>query len=97
MSITKKDVEHVSELARIALKEEEKEALIEDLNKVLTYMEKLDELDTDDVDIIVNPYYVENVFREDKVEPSMKIEKVLSNAPEKLEEYILVPQIIDGE
>ncbi|MBU5485367.1 Asp-tRNA(Asn)/Glu-tRNA(Gln) amidotransferase subunit GatC [Clostridium sp. MSJ-11] len=97
MSITKKDVEHVSELARVELKEEEKEALIEDLNKVLAYMEKLDELDTDDVDIIVNPYYAENVFREDKTEPSMKIEEVLSNAPEKLEGYVLVPQILDGE
>lgn len=97
MSITRKDVEHVSQLARIELKEEEKEALIEDLNKVLSYMEKLNELDTENVDIVVNPYYVENVFREDKIEASMDVKKVLENAPGKLEEYILVPQIIDGE
>ncbi|GAA0717890.1 Asp-tRNA(Asn)/Glu-tRNA(Gln) amidotransferase subunit GatC [Clostridium malenominatum] len=97
MSITRKDVEQVSQLARIELKEEEKEALIEDLNKVLSYMEKLNELDTENVDIVVNPYYVENVFREDKIEASMDIKKVLGNAPGKLEEYILVPQIIDGE
>ncbi|WP_125152874.1 Asp-tRNA(Asn)/Glu-tRNA(Gln) amidotransferase subunit GatC [Clostridium rectalis] len=96
MSVSRRDVEYVAELARIELKEEEKEELIEDLNKVLGYMEKLNELDTEDMDIIVNPYYIENKFREDEIQQSMELDSVLENAPEKLEEYVLVPQIIEG-
>ncbi|MBE6065235.1 Asp-tRNA(Asn)/Glu-tRNA(Gln) amidotransferase subunit GatC [Clostridium cochlearium] len=95
MSVTKKDVEHVAELARIELSESEKENMIEDLNKVLDYMKKLEELDTENEDIIVNPYYIENKFRNDEVEESMSIDEVMVNAPERLEEYILVPRIIE--
>ncbi|KAJ52888.1 aspartyl-tRNA(Asn)/glutamyl-tRNA(Gln) amidotransferase subunit C [Clostridium tetanomorphum] len=95
MSVSKKDVEYVAELARIELKEDEKELMINDLNKVLAYMEKLNELNTDDVDIIVNPFYIENKFREDEVEESMDLKDVKGNAPESLEDYILVPKIIE--
>lgn len=96
MAVSKQDVEYVAELARIELMEDEKEGMIEDLNKVLAYMEKLNELDTDNVDIIVNPYYIENKFREDEVQESMQLSDIMENAPEKLEEYILVPTIIEG-
>lgn len=95
MSVSKKDVEYVAELARLNFSEEEKEGLIHDLNSVLAYMEKLNELDTENTDIIVNPYYIENVFREDEIEPSMELKEVLKNAPEKLEEYVVVPKIIE--
>lgn len=95
MSVLKKDVEHVAELARLSFSEEEKGDLIGDLNSVLGYVEKLSELDTDDVEIIVNPYYIENKFREDDIEPSMELSSVLDNAPDKLEEYVVVPKIIE--
>ncbi|AVP55811.1 glutamyl-tRNA(Gln) amidotransferase subunit C 1 [Clostridium tetani] len=95
MSVTKKDVEHVAELARIELSETEKENMIEDLNKVLDYVKKLEELDTESEDIIVNPYYIENKFRSDEIKESMSIDEVMVNAPERLEEYILVPRIIE--
>jgi aspartyl-tRNA(Asn)/glutamyl-tRNA(Gln) amidotransferase subunit C len=95
MSVSRKDVEYVAELARLSFSEEEKENLIGDLNSILGYVEKLNELDTDDVEIIVNPYYIENKFREDEIEPSMKLSSVLDNAPDKLEEYVVVPKIIE--
>ncbi|AGK96424.1 Asp-tRNA(Asn)/Glu-tRNA(Gln) amidotransferase subunit GatC [Clostridium pasteurianum] len=95
MAVSKNDVEYVAELARLSFNEEEKEELINDLNKVLGYIEKLDELNTEDTDIIVNPYYIENKFREDEIEPSMELKSVLDNAPQKLEEYIMVPKIIE--
>lgn len=95
MSVSKKDVEYVAELARLSFTEEEKDELIGDLNNVLGYIEKLSELDTKDTDIIVNPYYIENKFREDEVEPSMDLKCVLENAPQILEEYIVVPKIIE--
>ena len=94
MSVTKKDVEYVAELARLSFNEDEKESLASDLNQILNYVEKLQELDTEKEDIIVNPYYIENKFREDEITPSIKLEEVLKNAPETLEEYVLVPTII---
>ncbi|GIM30526.1 glutamyl-tRNA(Gln) amidotransferase subunit C 1 [Clostridium polyendosporum] len=95
MSVTKKDVEYVAELARLSFSESEKERFIGDLNQVLNYVDKLSELDTEDVDIIVNPYYIENKFREDEVQKSMPLEDVLANAPQKLEDYVLVPNVIE--
>ncbi|KON09146.1 Asp-tRNA(Asn)/Glu-tRNA(Gln) amidotransferase subunit GatC [Clostridium botulinum] len=95
MSVSKKDVEYVAELARLEFKEEEKDSFVNDLNKILNYMEKLDELNTDDVDIVVNPYYIENKYREDNVEKSMELKEVIDNAPESLEKYVIVPKVID--
>ena len=95
MSVSKKDVEYVAGLARLEFKEEEKDNFVNDLNKILNYMEKLDELNTDDVDIVVNPYYIENKYREDNVEKSMELKEVIDNAPESLEEYVIVPKVID--
>jgi len=95
MSVTKKDVEYVATLARLSFTENEKEILIQDLNKILTYVDKLNELNTDQVEVIVNPYYIENKFREDSVEASLPVASVLANAPEVLESYILVPKMLD--
>lgn len=95
MSVTKKDVEYVAQLARLEFDEEDKETLIKDLNSVLGYIDKLNELDTDDVDIIVNPYYLENKFREDEVKESLPLEDVIKNAPENLDEYIVVPKVVE--
>lgn len=95
MSVSKKDVEYVAELARLEFSEEEKESLTNNLNSILGYMEKLNELSTDGVDIVINPYYIENKFREDEVQPSMELKDVLDNAPDSLEEYITVPKVME--
>lgn len=95
MSVTKGDVEYVADLARLSFKEEEKEELIGNLNVILGYIDKLNELDTDSVDITVNPYYVENKFREDVVEKSMPLKEVIDNSPQNIEEYVVVPKIIE--
>lgn len=94
MAVTKGDVEYVAELARLEFTDEEKVKLQGDLNSVLSYIEKLNELDTEDVDIVVNPYYIENRFREDEIEPSMELSSVIGNSPMNLEEYIVVPKVI---
>ena len=94
MAVSKKDVEYVAELARLSFDENEKEGLAEDLNQILAYVEKLGELDTENEDIIVNPIYIENKFREDVVVPSLYLKDVVKNAPDALEEYVVVPSII---
>jgi aspartyl-tRNA(Asn)/glutamyl-tRNA(Gln) amidotransferase subunit C len=95
MSVTKKDVDHIANLARLEFSDSEKDSLIGDLNKVLVYIEKLNELNTEDEDIIVNPYYIENRFRDDEIQKSMKVEEVVGIAPQSLEGYIVVPKVID--
>lgn len=95
MAVSKNDVEYVMGLARLNFTEKEKQSLVSDLNKILEYMEKLNELNTENTDIIVNPYFIENKLREDKVEKSTDLEITLKNAPQNLEEYIKVPKVIE--
>lgn len=94
MNITEKDVDYISNLARLQFNKEEKEKLIKDLSKILKYMEKLDELHTEEESIVVNPYYMENRFREDILEPSLGVQWVVDNSPCNFDEYIVVPKVV---
>ncbi len=94
MKISKKDVEHVARLARLRLTEEEKEKLGKQLNQILEYVEKLNELDTKNVEPTSHVVPLKNVLREDEVKPSLPVEEVLSNAPDKKGKYFKVPRII---
>jgi len=95
MRITKEEVEHVANLARLALSEDEKEALAAQLNKILEYADKLKELNTEGVNPTAHPLPVKNVFREDEVRPSLPVEDVLSNAPQREGDYFKVPRIVE--
>ncbi|MBU2446695.1 MAG: Asp-tRNA(Asn)/Glu-tRNA(Gln) amidotransferase subunit GatC, partial [Bacteroidetes bacterium] len=61
---------------------------------ILDYMDKLNEIDTNDVEPLSHPIPVENVFREDKVEKSISREDALKNAPDVTEEFFKVPKVI---
>ena len=74
MSITVKDVEHVAALARLALSEQEKEQFAGQLNAILAYAGKLNELDTADVEPTSHVLPLANVMREDETSPSLPIE-----------------------
>ena len=93
--IAREDVEHVAELARLELTPSEKEQLIAQLNSILTYFEKLDELDTIDVEPTSHVMPMSNVFRDDEVRPSLDRTEVLHNAPEKAHFFFKVPRIIE--
>ncbi|EES92379.1 Asp-tRNA(Asn)/Glu-tRNA(Gln) amidotransferase subunit GatC [Clostridium botulinum] len=93
--ISKIDVEYIAKLAKLNFSEEEEKILIDDLNKILDNMEKLNELNTDDINITVNPYYIENQYREDEVEESFTLDMVLKNAPDSQSQYIVVPKVIE--
>ncbi len=97
MAVTKKDVEHIAELARLKFKDEELENFTSQLNEILEYMEKLNELDTENVEPLSHPIESQNVFREDGVKPSVNREDALKNAPQKDEEFFKVPKVIGGE
>jgi aspartyl-tRNA(Asn)/glutamyl-tRNA(Gln) amidotransferase subunit C len=92
--ITKKDVEHVALLSRLDLTEEEKEAYTKQLNSIIDYMNKINELDTEGVEPTAHVLPIYNVMREDEVGESLDREKVLENAPEKEDGQFKVPRIV---
>lgn len=95
MSVLLKDVEHVAKLARLALSDEEKTRFTDQLNAILKYAEKLNELDTEGVEPTTHVLPVNNVLREDAARPSWPIEEVLSNAPEEEEGQFRVPAVLE--
>ncbi|THF72982.1 Asp-tRNA(Asn)/Glu-tRNA(Gln) amidotransferase subunit GatC [Cohnella fermenti] len=95
MSITVKDVEHVANLARLALTEAEKEQFTGQLNAILKYADKLNELNTDGIEPTSHVRPMVNVMREDKVAESLSIEKVLLNAPDEEDGQIKVPAVLE--
>ena len=95
MKITRKEVEHVASLARLALKEEEMEQFTEQLSEILTYVEKLNELDTKNVEPTSHVLPVSNVMRNDETTISLDRRKALGNAPDRTEEFFRVPKVIE--
>jgi aspartyl-tRNA(Asn)/glutamyl-tRNA(Gln) amidotransferase subunit C len=94
MKITIEQVEHVANLARLQISAGEKQDLTEQMNKILLYMEKLNELDTTGVDPTSHVVDLYNAFRADAVKESLPREQTLDNAPEANEAEFIVPRII---
>ena len=95
MKIARQEVEHVAVLARLALNETELDQLTGQMNQILSYVEKLNELDTENIIPTAHAVPVENAFREDVIRPSIGGVKALSNAPEAVNNCFKVPQIIE--
>lgn len=93
MKISRKEVEHVASLARLKFSDEEMEMFTRQINDILIYMDKLNELDTKDVPPTFHAMEKENAFRNDETRPSLEIEKVLSNAPADDGESFVVPKV----
>jgi aspartyl-tRNA(Asn)/glutamyl-tRNA(Gln) amidotransferase subunit C len=98
MPVTIKDVEHVARLARLEFSESEKEKLTLQLNEILTYVEKLNELDTSNVEplshVIEPGPGAGGTMREDEVKPSLSQEEALRNAPDRTDKFFKVPKVI---
>ncbi|ANA39098.1 MULTISPECIES: Asp-tRNA(Asn)/Glu-tRNA(Gln) amidotransferase subunit GatC [Geobacter] len=95
MKITRSDVEHVATLARLELAEDEKDRFTGQLDAILAYVEKLNELNTDGIVPTSHAVPVENAFREDEVRPSIGVENALANAPDRVEGFFRVPRVIE--
>jgi aspartyl-tRNA(Asn)/glutamyl-tRNA(Gln) amidotransferase subunit C len=93
--LTLEQVEHVALLARLELTPEEKQKLTTDLNVILGHFERLQELDTADVEPTSHPIPMQNVLRKDAVRPSLPRDTFLREAPDAREEYFVVPRIVD--
>lgn len=91
------NVDQVALLARIKLEEAEKKKLSQDLERILGYVKKLEELDTKDVPPTSHVLAIENVFRKDEAKPQQIIEDALKHAPEREGAFFKVPKVIEGE
>lgn len=95
MKISREEVLHVAKLARLELSSEEIERLTDQLSNILTYVEKLNQLDTKQVEPTSHVLSISNVFREDRARPPLPVEKALENAPDSEGTFFRVPKIIE--
>ena len=94
MSVTTKDVAYIAELARLSFTEAEKEKMTSELNAILHYVEKLNEVDTEGIEPLSSIHDQVNVLREDPRQESMPNETALMNAPDKVDRFFRVPKVI---
>jgi len=95
VKITKKDVEYVANLARLELTDEEKETFTRQLENILGYMDKLNEVNTSDVKPTSSIVNLKNVSREDIVEIFENTDGIIANAPEREDRLFKVKKIIE--
>ena len=95
MRLTKQDIEGVAYLSRLELTEEEKDKFTGHINRLLENFERLQELDTSEVEPTSHVIPVFNVFREDVARPSLPVEEVISNGPQVAENCFVVPRVVE--
>lgn len=95
MKITQAEVEHVAKLARLELTEEEQQTFTGQMDAILAYVEKLNELDTSGIIPTAHAVPMENSFRDDQIVPSIGIDNALANAPDRVEGFFRVPKVIE--
>ncbi len=93
--LSREEVLHIAELAKLKLTEEEIRLYQEQLGRILEYFKKLEELDTTDVEPMAHVLDVSNVLRPDEPRPSVSQEEALKNAPKRRDGYFEVPQVIE--
>ncbi|WP_256005559.1 MULTISPECIES: Asp-tRNA(Asn)/Glu-tRNA(Gln) amidotransferase subunit GatC [Pedobacter] len=95
MNIDKQTIHKVADLARIEIEDHQVDTLISEMNKILTFMEKLNELDTTGVEPLIYMNHEENVWREDVVKQEVTTSQGLRNAALHNESFFMVPKIIE--
>lgn len=95
MPLSRDEVLHVALLARLELSEEEIERYTWELNRVLEHIEKLKELDVEDVEPTSHAVPLSNIFRPDEPGEPMPRDEVLMNAPDAVDGYFRVPRVVE--
>jgi len=94
MSLTREDVEKVALLARLDLSDEEVAQMTSEMSKILEYVDRLSELDTENVEPMAHAIDQSNVLRDDEVRPSLDRAEALASAPHHDDECYLVPAVL---
>jgi aspartyl-tRNA(Asn)/glutamyl-tRNA(Gln) amidotransferase subunit C len=95
MSVSREEVRHIAELARLQFSDEEEEKMADELSSILDYVDKLDELDTSGVPPMSHVLDVANVERPDDVAARIDRDQALENAPDTDGRYFRVPKVIE--
>ncbi|MDV2496657.1 MAG: Asp-tRNA(Asn)/Glu-tRNA(Gln) amidotransferase subunit GatC [bacterium] len=93
--ISRDEVLHIARLARLTFSEAEVDRFAEQLSAILTYMEKLDELDTSGVEPTSHVLPLANVFKADETLPSLERDKIMSGGPSTEHGHYKVPKIVE--
>jgi len=94
MQITDQDIEKLAELSKLYFEHDKKEAIKEDLNKIIGFMEKLNEIDTENIEPLIYINEDTNITRPDTVMHTLTREEALANAPHHDNQYFKVPKFI---
>ena len=95
MSIDLKTIKHISKLSRISVDEKKAEKLVGDLNSIFDFIEKLNELKTDNVAPLTSVVETTLKLRPDEVKSKNLREQVIKNSPKENEDYFVVPKVIE--
>ena len=95
MRVNRQEVQRVALLARLDLSEAETDELVAHFDKVLAYMDKLNELDTDGVEPLAHAVEMETPLRDDRVTSQAGADTLLQNAPQRQADFLKVPKIIE--
>ncbi|MDX9702829.1 MAG: Asp-tRNA(Asn)/Glu-tRNA(Gln) amidotransferase subunit GatC [Candidatus Auribacterota bacterium] len=95
MAFTRQDVDYIAKLARITLSDDEQKNFTRQLDSILEYVNKLNELDTDSVEPTAHILPVQNVFREDEVKPCADSKLAVEQSPELRDGLFIVPPVIE--
>ncbi|TAE76126.1 MAG: Asp-tRNA(Asn)/Glu-tRNA(Gln) amidotransferase subunit GatC [Bacteroidetes bacterium] len=93
--INENTLQKLAKLSRLELSEEEKKSLPDELNKILNWMNELNEVNTDDIEPLTHLTFEVNSFREDEVKNMLEHTKALLNAPKKDDDYFRVPKVLE--
>ena len=94
MKVDKETLEKVAHLARLSIKPEEEVQLLKDMGEILNWVDKLSEVDTEDVEPITHMTQEVNVLRADKAEKTIQREEALKNAPDQDGQFYKVPKVL---
>ena len=95
MSIDLKTIKHISKLSRISVDEKKAEKLAGDLNSIFNFIEKLNELNTDNVEPLTSVAETTLKFRSDEVKNQNIREQIIKNSPEDNEDFFGVPKVVE--
>jgi aspartyl-tRNA(Asn)/glutamyl-tRNA(Gln) amidotransferase subunit C len=95
MTIDLKTIKHISKLSRISVDDKKAKKLAGDLNSIFEFIEKLNELKTDNVEPLTSVAETTLKFREDKIKSKNIREQILKNSPDDNEDYFVVPKVVE--
>jgi len=95
MKITRELLDKIAHLARLEFDEKDSEKMMQDMTAIVSWVEKLKEVDTTGIEPLTSMSHEINALREDEVQNQLSQEEVLKNAPLKNEHYFRVPKVLE--